>query len=132
MAKDTKVEKAYKSLKIEKAYECLKGKIKPSQQVHYRTIRWLIDDVYRREGRTTMLAIMFLEQAIINPARSIRVFDHYGQDFRTMRHLTNKITELATAIGVSIATKINVNNGDAQISFRGFLRKQTKKKKGGA
>lgn len=43
---------------------------------HLRSIEWLISDTNRQEGRTTVLAIAFLNKSRKNLGQNIKVFDH--------------------------------------------------------
>lgn len=55
----------------------MKIKLSKLQQEYYPAIKWLINDGPRASGRTTLLAVAFLEKAVETPGRKILVFDHF-------------------------------------------------------
>lgn len=56
----------------------LRAFLKPEQVKHWDSIRWLIDFEIRGEGRTTLLALAFIEQADKRLNRTIQLWDHYN------------------------------------------------------
>ena len=52
-------------------------KLTYEQKKHLETLKWLVDvDKNAATGRTTLLAIAFLETAFENPNKKIYIFDH--------------------------------------------------------
>jgi len=54
-------------------------KLTQDQQQKLDTLKWLISDHHndRETGRTTLLAMAFIEKAITNPGLWVRLFDHH-------------------------------------------------------
>lgn len=53
--------------------------LRPTQRRHWDTIRWLVDDEGgRREGRSTILALAFIELADKHIGREITLWDHFA------------------------------------------------------
>jgi hypothetical protein len=52
--------------------------LKPEQRKHWDSIRWLVDWEIRGEGRTTLLALAFIEQADKHLGEAILLWDHYN------------------------------------------------------
>lgn len=51
-------------------------KVTEEQKSRYEAIRWLISDDNRQEGRTYLMALAFIDKAMKNKGRPVRIFDH--------------------------------------------------------
>lgn len=58
------------------------SKVKPELLRHLDTISWLTDqrDEQRRSGRTTVMALAYLNHAAENPGKTIHLMDHCGKE----------------------------------------------------
>ena len=58
-----------------------KQRLRPlvSQCKNFKAIRWLVDTSRKATatGRTTALALAFIDNALSNPGHRVRLFDHY-------------------------------------------------------
>lgn len=64
------------------------------QAERYDTVRWLVNEGPRASGRTTLLALAFLEKAYHNQDSWVRVFDHTQGILSNHINLTDRISEL--------------------------------------
>lgn len=55
----------------------LENLLTPTQKECLPAARWLVNQNVRREGRTFLLAVAYIEEALRNPGRRIHVVDHY-------------------------------------------------------
>ena len=46
------------------------------QKARYEVIKWLISDDNRAEGRTYLMALAFIDKAMKNKGKPVRIFDH--------------------------------------------------------
>lgn len=64
------------------------------QKKYWPAIMWLTDEFnYRQEGRTTLMALAFIRQAIEHRGMWIRVYDHYP-NYQTHRLMLDTIHRL--------------------------------------
>lgn len=63
------------------------------QEKHIESIRWLINGANRRQGKSFLLAIVFIEKAVENIGEEITVFDHFNirQNNRSFLHLIRDV-----------------------------------------
>ena len=52
------------------------GLLNDNQRGRLLTIEWLLDQMARAEGRSTLMSVAFIRQAIRYPGHWIDVFDH--------------------------------------------------------
>jgi len=65
----------------------MKAQLHPNQRKRLDSVLWLIDDQYMAEGRSTVLAVAFIQLALQNPKRWVHPFDHslaLGGSFETV------------------------------------------------
>lgn len=75
----------------------LKQKLTMEQQTHLRTVLWLLSgDLHRRSGRTHLMCIAFIYEALEHPGRRIHVWDHVqgSSGYRQGQHVMHFIWEL--------------------------------------
>ena len=72
--------------------EALVNLLRPDQKWYYRAVEWLISPNHPREGRTVVIAIVYINLAILNPDMQIVLWDHYPGSHPVER-MTNTIQE---------------------------------------
>lgn len=70
--------------------------LRPEQKRYWRSMQWLTDWSIRGEGRTTLLALAFLQQADKHPGSEIELWDHYSADREQRRLMTDTVRMLIT------------------------------------
>lgn len=60
-------------------------KLTPKQQEAYPYIKWLLGSKLRAEGKTYLLAKIFIDLAVESPGKAISVFDHHETGSYVMR-----------------------------------------------
>jgi hypothetical protein len=80
------------------ALQSLRDGLREDQQEHLDTIDWLLNlDRYRGQGRTHLLAIGFMGQAIRANGAWIRPWDHFMNEGRGNYNVIQTIQTLASA-----------------------------------
>jgi len=64
----------------------------PEQTRHFESILWLVDPGPRGVGRSTLMALAFLEIAKKNSGLYVYVFDNNPLNFRTKNHFFQTIS----------------------------------------
>jgi hypothetical protein len=58
------------------AFGNIKRTLRPEQRKHLESVLWLLEDQYMSEGRSTVLAVAFIQLALQRPNCWVCVFDH--------------------------------------------------------
>lgn len=72
----------------------MKIELSKLQQKHFDSLKWLVSDS-RRDGKTYLLAIVFIQKAISKQGEWVRPFDHYPE-IHGLENLMNLIHGLLT------------------------------------
>ncbi len=92
-------------------------KLSKTQKQHVGSICWLLDDVnFRQEGRTTLLAVVYLNKALDNPGQRVYVRDHHPNE-QANSQLRNKIECIIGSQKCPLTIKESFNRGPDWISF---------------
>lgn len=84
-----------------------KGILRKEQLRHYNSVKWLLTDGphekreelpapvqrHRQTGRSTLMAIIFIEEAMERPGKPIRIFDHYDNKV-SHKYMVERIKKL--------------------------------------
>jgi hypothetical protein len=68
--------------------EKLVSELNPGAKRHLKSVRWLVKERQstKHTGRTYVLALSFIEQALENPGRRIYTFDHFPNNKENMKN----------------------------------------------
>lgn len=83
------------------------------QSKHLKSVKWLISDLCQ-VGKTTVLAVAFIEKALESPDRWIPVFDHHQSPMRK-RDILGVILAIANKVGLQDRIQV----GDLGIRGKG-------------
>mgnify|MGYP001613742067 CR=1 FL=1 len=77
-------------------YQIKNIELTTTQKKHYESIKWLLDNNNRAEGRTTLMAFVFVQLAIENPNKHIEITDHVNFNYKLTRRdeILNKIRSI--------------------------------------
>jgi hypothetical protein len=78
--------------------QALTNKLTVEQQTHWRSILWLLSDINRGSGRTRLMAIALIYEALDRPGKHIYIFDHTHvsgvSSYRQSQMMTDTIYKL--------------------------------------
>lgn len=66
-------------------------KLTDEQKEKYKTIQWLVNDGPYRTGKTTLLALAFLEKAEHYQGENVTIWDHLGAKGRPLDFIKSAI-----------------------------------------
>ncbi len=73
----------------------MKIELTKKQKEHYKSVEWLLnDESYRREGRSYLMAVCFIQRALRNRGCWVKVFDHFSRHPMTTRFLLDTVVEI--------------------------------------
>ena len=61
------------------------------QEERYEAVKWLLDEGPVGSGRTTLMALVFIEIAFDNQNQYIKVFDHYRKGNKNLLAMIEKV-----------------------------------------
>jgi len=76
----------------------LESLLTPQQKEYLPAARWLVNQNVRGEGRTYLLAVAHIEEALRNPGRTIPILDHYPNSC-SKDYLAAMITDIVWELG---------------------------------
>lgn len=106
----------------------MKVKLTDEQVKHLDTVRWLVSDGYRGEGRTTVLAVAYLEKAMSNEGKPIAVVDHHLDGQSTKFNLMPLIGFLFSCTDATKIYKMELRKASDTILFRKMTPTELKEK----
>jgi len=68
----------------------------PHQKAHWASIQWFVNFDIRGEGRSTLLALAFIQQADKHVGKAIPLWDHFDANPMTRVYTHERITQFLT------------------------------------
>jgi hypothetical protein len=74
--------------------DALLSMLKEDQLRHWETVKWLVGDDGKREGRSTLLALAMIAEADRHPERWVPLWDHYMDTKQTRDLVVDRVEAL--------------------------------------
>lgn len=95
------------------------AKLTPLQLKHYDSLQWLLNPDNRGQGRTYLMAIVWLNMAHSKPGVWIEVYDHIPYSARATSNLVYVLKDILEADGNTRFFDIENRGGKAYVRYRG-------------
>lgn len=94
-------------------------KLNKTQSEHLESILWLTSPS-RREGKTYLLALAFIEHAVNNEDMNIHIFNHNDQSNNSIDYLLNEISNIWVRYRKNLpeGTVLNINRDKCYINIQ--------------
>jgi len=94
-------------------------KLTKEQRKHYASVKWLLGEGPCGTGKTTLMALVFIEKALSNLDNRIYVFDHHqsGNTGYTIHYLFSTISDMFLSLGLDDRYNITFYKSDRSIKI---------------
>lgn len=93
-------------------------KLTTKQLEHISSVRWLLSDGGRGEGRSFLMAIIFIEKARDEWNEWVEVFDHYSH----RQHVTHDMYSQIHRICNDLKLNVSIDTRRQSIKITGIIR----------